>query len=168
MASSTTSPLTAPAAGAAEVLNQSTCLALLRSVEIGRLAVIVDGQPEIFPINFIVDHGGVVFRTAAHTTISQAALAGAVAFEADGLSSSDQASDGMAWSVLIKGQAQSIANVPDLVETATLPLHSWYGEVDPSHRQMFIRITPTSISGRRFLVQRQEQLRVSTVRSAPE
>ena len=46
------------------VLPEHTCWMHLRSVEVGRLAVSVDNNPDIFPINFLVDHGTVVFRTA--------------------------------------------------------------------------------------------------------
>ncbi|MET1064447.1 MAG: pyridoxamine 5'-phosphate oxidase family protein, partial [Arthrobacter sp.] len=37
---------------------------LLRGVSVGRLAVWVDDHPDIFPINYKVDHGTLVFRTA--------------------------------------------------------------------------------------------------------
>ena len=45
-------------------LDESACWALLRSAEVGRLAVVVNHRPEIFPINLVVDHATVVFRTA--------------------------------------------------------------------------------------------------------
>lgn len=34
-----------------EVLSEEECLGLLASNEVGRLAVVVDGQPLIFPVN---------------------------------------------------------------------------------------------------------------------
>lgn len=148
----------------AEVLSESTCLALLRSVEVGRLAVIVEGKPMIFPINFVVDHGSVVFRTAHHTTLDQACLGAEVAFEADGVTSSEQASDDTAWSVIITGTGAPIISVPELLETATLPLYCWH----ESPKERFIRVTPTRISGRRFHIQRPSALGVGVVRSAPE
>jgi hypothetical protein len=36
---------------------------LLRSAEVGRLAVSVADHPDIFPINYLVDHGTIVFWT---------------------------------------------------------------------------------------------------------
>ena len=51
-------------AGLVVELDESACWGLLRSVEVGRLAVVVNHRPEIFPINFVVDHATVVFRTA--------------------------------------------------------------------------------------------------------
>ena len=46
------------------VLNADECWDLLRQTEVGRLAVSIHDEPEVFPINFIVDRGTVVFRTA--------------------------------------------------------------------------------------------------------
>src|SRR6476619_1600285 len=47
-----------------EKLDHHECWSLLRSVTVGRLAVWVDDHPDIFPINYTVDHGSLVFRTA--------------------------------------------------------------------------------------------------------
>src|SRR4028118_1332365 len=55
-----------------EVLGPSDCWAMLRTVDVGRLAVVVDGAPDIFPVNFVVDHGTVVFRPAPGTKLGAA------------------------------------------------------------------------------------------------
>jgi nitroimidazol reductase NimA-like FMN-containing flavoprotein (pyridoxamine 5'-phosphate oxidase superfamily) len=131
-------------ARAAARLADNDCWALLRGVEVGRLAVVVDGQPEIFPINFLVDHGSIVFRTADGTKLTAALGAGNVAFESDGF---DQDS-AEAWSVVVKGTAGEIRELDDLVAASLLPLAPWHGS--PKHR--FVRIVPGEISGRRFSV----------------
>lgn len=46
-----------------EVLDAGTCWDLLRGVSVGHLAVLVDGYPEVFPVNYKVDQQSVVFRT---------------------------------------------------------------------------------------------------------
>jgi hypothetical protein len=52
------------------------CLALLRQHRVGRLAVVIDGQPHVFPLNYAADDEGViVFRTAELTAATEAALA---------------------------------------------------------------------------------------------
>ncbi|MEJ7772349.1 MAG: pyridoxamine 5'-phosphate oxidase family protein [Geodermatophilaceae bacterium] len=51
------------------VLSTSESWALLRDGVIGRLAVLVDDEPDIFPINYLVDHGSIVFRTANGTKL---------------------------------------------------------------------------------------------------
>ena len=85
-------------------LEVNVCWALLRSQEVGRLAVSIADRPEIFPINFVVDHGTVVFRTAEGTKLAGAVQGDAVAFEADGY----ERDTGEAWSVVVKGHAEEI------------------------------------------------------------
>lgn len=127
-----------------EILDEHICLALLQESDVGRLAVVVAEQPEIFPVNFIVDHGEVLFRTADGTKLAAVALGAAVAFEADGC---DRRS-GEAWSVVVKGRAEEVHDVYELFEAAGLPLYPWQSAPKP----LFVRITPSEITGRRFQV----------------
>src|SRR4051794_22600393 len=85
--------------GSAVVLEADECWLLLSSAAIGRLAVSVAGDVDIFPVNYVVDDGALVFRTAEGTKLVELVIAGRVAFEVDGL---DPAA-GEAWSVVIKG-----------------------------------------------------------------
>src|SRR5690606_25990380 len=66
-----------------ERLDSAACLALLREAPFGRLAVIVDGRPDIFPVNHAVQHGSVVFRTSTGTKL-HSAIGQPVAYEVDG------------------------------------------------------------------------------------
>ena len=66
-----------------EQLRVPECWKLLRSAPVGRLATVVDGRPDIHPVNHLVDHGTVLFRTAEGTKL-RAAVGHDVAFEADG------------------------------------------------------------------------------------
>ena len=126
------------------VLATNESLELLRSSVVGRLAVSITDHPDIFPINYVVDHGCVVFRTAEGTKLAAAVLGRGVAFEVDGY---DQAS-GEAWSVVVKGHAVEIEQMHDLFEAVELPLFSWQAAPKPR----FVRIEPVDISGRRFSV----------------
>src|SRR5829696_2495367 len=126
-----------------EVLGESECLALLRSVEVGRLAVAIKNVPDIFPINFVMDGDEVVFRTAEGTKLAASLLGAGVAFEVDGY----DAAAGVAWSVVVKGWAVEIENMYELFAAADLPLFPWH--VGPKHR--FVRIRPSEITGRQFL-----------------
>jgi uncharacterized protein len=126
------------------VLNTNECLDLLRREVVGRLAVAIANQPDIFPINYVVDHGTVVFRTAEGTKLAAAVLGRGVAFEIDGL----DVAAGAAWSVVVKGHAIELVRQDELFEALDLPLFSW--SAAPKHR--FVRIEPTEITGRRFEV----------------
>jgi hypothetical protein len=123
-------------------LDAHTCWTLLRSVQVGRLAVSIGDWPEIFPVNFIVAHGTIVFRTAEGTKLAGALSSRPVAFEVDGYDSAA----GDAWSVVVKGDAQEIKRVPDVVEAMSFPLFPWHA--GPKNR--YIRIVPVDVSGRRF------------------
>ena len=116
---------------------------LLREAVVGRLAVMVDDHPEIFPVNHMVDHGSVVFRSAAGTKLA-GSVGHLVAFEVDGY----DLVTASAWSVVVKGQAQQVNRLYDVLEVIELPLFPWHSAPKPH----FIRIEPDSITGRRFEV----------------
>jgi uncharacterized protein len=126
------------------ILEPDKCWLLLREAQVGRLAVAVGHQPDIFPINFVVDHGTVVFRTAEGTKLAAAVLGCSVAFEIDGY----EPASGEAWSVVLKGRATEIERMHELFEALDLPLFPWHA--GPKHR--FVRIVPDAITGRRFHV----------------
>ena len=65
-------------------LEPDRCWARLGHARVGRLAISVAGRPDVFPVNFVVDHGTVVFRTAEGTKFAAGALGRPVAFEVDG------------------------------------------------------------------------------------
>lgn len=134
---------TNPSSGAG-ILGEDVCWALLRTAPVGRLAVSVAGQPDLFPINFLVDHATIVFRTAEGSKLAATAISPKVAFEADGY----DLEQGEAWSVVIKGRAEEIIRMYDLIESFRFPLFPW--QPGPKHR--FVRILPEQVSGRRFTI----------------
>ncbi len=120
------------------------CWTLMRTCEVGRLAVSIAEHPDIFPVNFMVDHGSIVFRTAEGTKLAGAVLGRAVAFEVDGY----DAASGEAWSVVVKGSAHEVERMHELFDIADLPLFPWHA--GPKHR--YVRIVPVEVTGRRFAV----------------
>lgn len=127
-------------------LDSSHCWTLLRSTPMGRLAVIVDDHPDIFPVNHVVDHGTIVFRTGAGTKLA-ASNGAVVAYEVDGLNPDTDT----AWSVVVKGRARQVQEPYGVLEALVLPLAPWHGE----HKPWFLRIEPDSITGRRFPIAHQ-------------
>jgi hypothetical protein len=67
-----------------EELSEEECFALLNRGGIGRLAGVEHGRPFIFPVNYGVDNGVVLFRTSPGTKLSGSGF-GRVAFEIDGI-----------------------------------------------------------------------------------
>ena len=127
---------------ATEILSESECWELLGEADVGRLAVDIAGQPDIFPINFIADHGGIVFRSAAGTKLAGALLNRFVAFEIDGY----QPGDRTAWSVVVKGQARAVELMQEVFDAQDLPLFPWLAWDKPN----FVRIDPMVVTGRRY------------------
>jgi hypothetical protein len=105
-----------------EILAEAECFTLLESVAVGRLAIAIMNVPDIFPVNFVVDRGTLVFRTAEGTKLAAAVLGRAVAFEVDGYDSVA----GEAWSVVVKGGAIEIEKMYDLFDALDLPLLPWH------------------------------------------
>jgi nitroimidazol reductase NimA-like FMN-containing flavoprotein (pyridoxamine 5'-phosphate oxidase superfamily) len=123
------------------VLSVTECWDLLGSVVLGRLVTSVDGQPEIFPVNFVVQRRSVLFRTAEGTKFVSSAINNQVLFEADG-SIGDEG-----WSVIIKGTARTLHTDEELEEAGR---ESFPGIATP--KPHFVRIRPLSITGRRFVL----------------
>jgi uncharacterized protein len=122
-------------------LDANECARLLAAHHIGRLAVVVDGQPLVFPVNYAVDGRTVVFRTDPGTKL-HAAVGAPVAFEIDG--SDNRYHEG--WSVLIVGTAEEEHEPSRQHELERLPLGPWC----PGSKSHWIRIRPGAISGRRI------------------
>ena len=50
-------------------LDQERCRALLAEKRVGRVAVVVNGVPEVVPVNYAVVDGDVVFRSGSGTCV---------------------------------------------------------------------------------------------------
>src|SRR3974390_225744 len=92
-----------------EELGRDECLHLLRESAVGRLGVVVDGQPLIFPVNFVLDNDAIVLRTDEGTKL-HAARSGPVAFECDHIDRTYHTG----WSVLVTGRAAEIRDPAEL------------------------------------------------------
>ena len=127
-----------------EIVERDECLALLAGEEVGRLGVVFGGQPEIFPVNYVLDGDGVVFRTDAGTKLA-GATGGPVVFEVDHL---DRAAKS-AWSVILHGHADQVTvfHSPELRQRMSqVSLYPWTRTAKP----YLVRITPRLMTGRRI------------------
>lgn len=122
-------------------LDEDEAWQLLGSAQVGRLATVIERQPDIFPVNFVLDDQTVVFRTAEGSKLLQLIVNAGVAFEVD------QWDAGSGWSVVVKGHAEEVTDADDLARVEDLPLQPWV----PTVKTHFIRITVEQIDGRRFM-----------------
>ncbi|MFZ4670319.1 MAG: pyridoxamine 5'-phosphate oxidase family protein [Microthrixaceae bacterium] len=125
-----------------EVLTDDECWRFLEAHHVGRLAVSIANQPEIFPVNYVVQDRTIVFVTAEGTKLAGALLGSGVAFEID-------AADPLfhtGWSVVMRAHADEVTQLDDLVEVQELPLRSW----GPGDKRRYVRLTPHRLTGRRI------------------
>ena len=123
-------------------LTKSECFRLLSREHLGRVAVVDDQGPVVFPVNFVLDRHMVVFRTDEGTKLDAAARGGRVAFEVDG---ADEAAH-TGWSVLIRGEAAEVTDPAELARLSKLPLSPWA----PGAKSRYVRILPAKLTGRRI------------------
>ena len=123
------------------VLTFDECLERLRSVPVGRLCFVIDGEPVVLPVNHGVDGSGVVFRTAYGSKLLAAEKVSTVAYEADSYESLRR----YGWSVLVRGVAEVVLDDEDVARLERLGVEPW---ADAVERPMWVRITPREITGR--------------------
>lgn len=132
----TVPPVTPSSPATLVKLTRDECFVLLRTVEIGRVAVSrPDRAPLVVPVNFALDGEAVVFRTDAGTKLRGVAT-GPIAFEADGIDAFRR----QGWSVLLEGRA-SVATHWEVGHVEVTP---WVG----GRKDHWVRLVPTEVSGR--------------------
>lgn len=130
-------------ADAMEVLSEEHCLQLLASRDLGRVALALGDQPEVFPVNYATDGKIVIFRTSRGTKLDKA-TEGRLAFEVDDW----DAQTGVGWSVMLKGVAEEVTDSIDPFASALRTRH--VRPLASGERELWIAIYPSEISGRRF------------------
>ena len=125
-------------------LTSDQCWELLASSIVGRLALIVDGHPEIFPVNFVLDRRSIVFRTAVGTKLWKSQKQEPVAFEIDGYDLTSEE----AWSVVARGTSSLIEDPAAQSVVDALGLEPW----EHGPKTHYLRVSPEVVTGRRFKV----------------
>jgi uncharacterized protein len=126
-----------------EILHLGDCFLLLKSVPVGRIGFIEGGEIVLLPVNFLVDGQDVAFRTAAGSKLSTVEAGRDVRFEAD----SYDAAAVTGWSVVVNGLAEVVDSAEEAARLDALGLVTWGGT---AARQVWVRIRPSTITGRRI------------------
>ena len=126
-----------------ELLTEDQCRQLLAGGQVGRVGVTMGALPAIFPVNYLVVDGAIVFRTTPGTKLSAAMEGAVVAFEVDDY----QLTDRSGWSVLAVGRAEVVANPAPGFIGGLARLESF---VDGT-RTAVVKIDPMFLSGRRLV-----------------
>jgi len=136
-------PRAEPQPSLIEELTKSECFGLLAGGNLGRVAVVDDQGPVVFPVNFVLDRHTVVFRTEPGTKLDVAGRGSRVCFEADGTDAAGRAG----WSVIVRGEITEVTDPAELARLRTLPLRM----LAPGTRDRYLRILPAVLTGRRIV-----------------
>jgi uncharacterized protein len=128
-----------------EELSLEECWRLLELEEFGRLAYRLVEEVHMVPINYGVDAGTLLFRTASGNKLLAAALHSDVAFEID------WHDDLAAWSVVVRGELRRL-NEDEQHRADGLLVQSWV----PTPKYDVVELLPVSVTGRRFTLRRPE------------
>jgi nitroimidazol reductase NimA-like FMN-containing flavoprotein (pyridoxamine 5'-phosphate oxidase superfamily) len=132
-----------------EDLTENECLRLIAPGGIGRIAFQSRFGPAVLPVNYEWHEGAIVFRTARHSPLDEDLQTGVrnadykVAFEIDDFSIAAHTG----WSVLVQGPAHRVESDDELAAARQSGVEPWAG----GQRELFVRITPSRITGRRIL-----------------
>lgn len=94
------------------VLSEDGSWSLLSSTSFGRLVTILDGQPEILPVNFVTQRRTVRVRTAQGTKLFSAVMNDRIAVEADDHTGAE------GWSMIVKGRAHLLSATAEILGTS--------------------------------------------------
>ena len=123
------------------VIAEETCIELMASTPVGRIAYTVQGHPMVVPVNFAWHEDSVVFRTLAGEKLEAAAEGQRVCFQIDHWEGDRRSG----WSVAVVGPAREVTNFAEREQLENIGLVPWGKE---KWRQAWVRIEPESISGR--------------------
>lgn len=118
---------------------------LLNAEPFGRLAVVVSGVVDIFPVNFVVHQRKLWFRTAQGSKLASLVINNQVAFEADRKVRLDDDHQEVT-SVVVHGRARRIEDGPEFEMAEQLNLRPWVRSFKP----YFVVVEPEQVSGRAF------------------
>ena len=126
-----------------ERLDRDECIKLMERHPscVGRVAL-AGPRPEIFPVNYAIDRGNIVFRTDPGSKFHAAVHQSFVAFEVDWVEPTWQTG----WSVVARGQAHVVVDPGELQKVRQLSLAPWAA----GEKEHYVSIDTKLISGRRL------------------
>jgi nitroimidazol reductase NimA-like FMN-containing flavoprotein (pyridoxamine 5'-phosphate oxidase superfamily) len=137
-------PIGSSPKGFIEEIPVNECFMLLQRKSVGRLAVVVADEPDVFTVNYVVDGTNVIFRTDYGLKLMQSVLQ-RIAFQVDDID--ERRHEG--WSVVLRGIGDEVSG--DLADRTAAArdeiLESWA----TGYRERWVRIVPRIVTGRRLV-----------------
>ena len=129
-----------------EVVNELTpaeCWEMLEQEEFGRIAFRLVDEIHITPINYAVEGGSLLFRSAEGEKLLAIVMGSEVAFEVD------RYSEDFARSVVVRGSARLLPE-DEAHRADNIPLRPWVPEL----KYNVVELVPKVVSGRAFSLSR--------------
>lgn len=126
-----------------ELLDERDAMDLLRSGSVGRVGVTIGALPAIFPVNYGIVDGAIVFRSSTGTKLAAALRGAIVAFEVDDYERAGR----RGWSVLAVGRSELVHDLDVTFKVLDAEIEPWAGGV----RTHIVRIQPEMLTGRRIV-----------------
>lgn len=124
------------------MLTAQECDRLLSTTPMGRVSFLLDGEPQILPVNYRFEDGSIVIRTTAGSKIEAAEMHHRFGFEIDHWD--PEARSG--WSVVAHGSGEVVDDPDEVRQMERLGLESWAGGQEGD---LWIRLRLDDITGRR-------------------
>lgn len=136
-------------AAALHALTRTECEELLRSRDVGRMAVSTPQGPHIVPVGYVVVDAepgpAVVARIGAYSVLGSYGAGSMLAFEVDDLESAYAT-----WSVVVRGRGEVLRRYADLGDAGPMP-RDWAAQPWASGpRGLLLRLRLGDVSGRRL------------------
>ena len=125
-----------------EIQDRESCLALLRTVRVGRLVFTEHARPAVEPVSFRLHRGQVVVRVAGAARLVTSVSDAFVVFEADEFDPDLQ----YGWSVTVVGYANLVADAAEIAELS----ETWLVPRSDGRHDRFIRVRTEKVTGRRL------------------
>jgi uncharacterized protein len=132
-----------PATANMLTLSDEECWSLLQNHNLGRLAIVIEGRPRIFPVNYAAAEDKIVFRTEPGAKLLHGP-GSAACFEIDDFNQRTS----MAWSVMVVGVLEDITDASDKRSRGLRLLA--VEPVAPGDRRHWLVLNADEVSGRSF------------------
>lgn len=124
-----------------DVLSPDECRDFLARETTGRVGLVANGQPLIFPVNYAFVADSIIYRTAPGSKLDAARRFDRVVFEIDDWSEETRTG----WSVLAKGTARPVEDEWHIALCEYFDIEPWADQIPREH---WVRIDITELTGR--------------------
>ena len=129
-------------------LSEAESLGLIAQAEVGRIGFTGRFGPVVLPVNFKLVGGVIIIRTEEYGSLGEdlrTGITGAdykVAFEVDEFDPATRTG----WSVMVQGGVHHVDDEAERAALLAVGVEPWAG----GERALFLRITPSLVTGRRI------------------